>query len=102
MSEDALLRSCPMAPATDTLLTARYEDLRREVLDGSNSQAIGRAVLINRGMAGWMEACAHAALRHPAGGSRLEQSMVPTGLRGEVVMLLAGMALGIGRQEVHT
>jgi len=95
-------RSCPAGPVADTLMSARYEDLRREVLDGLNSQVIGRAVLMHKGMVGWMDACARVAPQHPADGSRPEQSLLPTGLRGEVVMLLAEMALGIGRREVLT
>jgi len=88
----------------DEDMVARYEDLRRR---GANEGAggLGRALLIGRGMAAWMEAWRHSAptwdreargeygksLGHPdASGT---EPVLPEGVQGQAVRILAGMAV---------
>ena len=99
--------SGPAAPSaratcdTDDLL-AHYEELRRAVL-GARSRALGAGlgVLVRRGMAAWMMACSSVggqAVDAPQAHNSVEAGM-PQALQGEIVTLLAGMALG-SMQEV--
>jgi hypothetical protein len=85
-------------------MVVRYEDLRRRGAN-ENSGGLGRALLMGRGMAAWMEAWRHSAatwdreargesgkgLGHPdASGT---QPVLPEGIQGQVVRILAGMAV---------
>lgn len=75
----------------------RYEDLRRQVLDeqARGRGGLGYALFLRKGMAVWMDAWARCTPQDvqretsPAGASDL----VPPGLRSEMVMVLATMAL---------
>jgi len=88
----------------DEDMVARYEDLRRR---GANESAggLGRALLMGRGMAAWMEAWRHSApawdreARGQSGkglgradGSSTEP-VLPEGVQGQAVRILAGMAV---------
>jgi hypothetical protein len=94
-------------------MVARYEDLRRR---GANEGAggLGRALLMGRGMAAWMEAWGHSA---PAwdreardeSGKGLEradapgtQPVLPEGVQGQAVRILAGMAVVVVKREMAT
>ena len=83
-------------PQSSEALVSEYEELRRVALGGSRgpSQGVGFALLVRRGMAGWMDACmtaASASRSRPV--SKQEQCLVLPDLRGEVAMVLAAMAL---------
>jgi len=85
-------------------MVARYEDLRcRGANDGAGG--LGRALLMGRGMATWMEAWRHSAPtcdREPRGESGKglghpdacgAEPVLPEGIHGQAVRILAGMAV---------
>ena len=82
-------------------LRHRYEELRGQVLEGAPSGCrMGLALMLREGMAGWIEGWAAAEApetvsRRP--GSASPASPLPDG-RGEVVHVLAAMALGAVRR----
>ena len=84
--------------------TAGYESLRRAVLEGGGGEReLGFALLIRRGMAGWIRAWSACAVpARPAAGLLLGTGIaVPAGVRGEVTHLLVTMALGVTREETQ-
>jgi len=80
--------------------TDDYETLREEVLAG-RGRGHGLALLLREGMAAWIRAWSRAAGPAPVASRppRAEPSL-PAGVRGEVVSVLAGMALAICREAV--
>ena len=72
-----------------------YEDLRREVLDGSPGFAYGLAIFLRRGMASWLDTL--AACTEPGSPRASSQSgvLLPPNARGQVVHVLAGMVLNL-------
>jgi hypothetical protein len=99
--------SKPAAPATGVTyraddLLARYEELRRAALgDQGAGLGVGLGVLVRRGMAAWMVACSSPggqAASATGARSTLGAGM-PQAVQAEIVVLLAGMALG-SMQEV--
>lgn len=77
-------------------LVAAYEELRREFLGSAHGPArgLGMALLLDRGMPDWMEACArfvNTAVEPQPG----RQPTLPASLRTEIVVLLAGMVLEV-------
>ncbi len=77
-------------------LAAEYEELRRQVLEGSG-HGCGLILFLRRGMRAWIEeplrpAAANAAPR-PGGGP-----WAPRPSPTEAVLLLAGMALAAGKE----
>jgi len=83
-----------VATATDTLVS-HYEALRRRALDGPAGRGAGWALFISHGMAAWMEACAAVTPVAEPGplASAPPPGPLPSDLRGELVMVLARMAL---------
>ena len=84
-------------------MVERYEDLRRSGhLDGGG---LGRALLISRGMTAWIAAwgsCVPPADRERPGmsgrdlrcrGGSSRGAILPEGIQGEAVRVLAGMAV---------
>jgi|SRR6516164_6168085 len=69
--------------------------LRQQALDGVRSEVLGMALLLGQGMAAWMKACS-ATFAVPASGCIPPAAPVPlaSDLHGEVVRVLASMALG--------
>ena len=100
-------RACSGAPGKKTTLiqesaqgngaalVAAYEDLRQQALDGVRSEVLGMALLLGQGMAAWMKACS-ATFAVPASGVIPHAAPAPltSDLHGEVVRVLASMALG--------
>jgi len=72
--------------------------LRREFLGSTHgpTRGLGLALLLDRGMPDWMEACARfvntAVRTEPQPG---RQPTLPASLRTEIVVLLAGMVLEV-------
>jgi hypothetical protein len=86
------------AAAGSDALVAAYEGLRREFLGSTHGHArgLGAALLLERGMPDWMEACApfvNTAVRTEPQPGR--QPTLPASLRTEIVVLLAGMVLEV-------
>ena len=85
----------PAAQGAGATLLAAYEDLRREVLGGLNCKGLGLCLFLGQGMAAWMKTCS-AILVVPFSGC--VQPAVPVtviaDLKGEVIPILASMALG--------
>jgi hypothetical protein len=82
-------------------LRHRYEELRGQVLEGVPSGCrMGLALMLREGMAGWIEGWAAEA---PETVSCFPGSASPTSPlqdgRGEVVAVLAAMALGAVRRR---
>src|SRR5215469_5836326 len=100
-------RACFGAPGKKTTLiqesaqgngaavVAAYEDLRQQVLDGVRSEMLGMALLLGQGMPAWMKACS-ATFAVPASGCIPPAApvLLASDLHGEVVRVLASMALG--------
>jgi hypothetical protein len=82
----------------------RYEELRRQqVLSpcGRTSGGLGLALFLRQGMKGWMDGWSRCVAAGPAktpDRSRPGEGIVLWDLRGEVVAILAGMALSIGQE----
>jgi len=86
--------------------TTRYEDLRREVLDGwaSGGGRWGYTLFIRQGLVAWMRAWPKRSMserpdehqRQPAGS---DGPSLPSNLCEQVTMVLVNMILG-SRQEV--
>jgi hypothetical protein len=84
-----------MLPSGESLLS-EYEELRRVALTPSNglSRGVGFSLLLRRGMAVWMDAC--AAVAPPPRSQavpRQKHRLVPSELRSEVALVLAAMAM---------
>jgi hypothetical protein len=88
--------------AADSTLVGRYEQLRRDVLDREAPQPFGHAALLRHGMAAWIRDCERVAATVPRSNAELAPPPLPSGVRGEMVVLLAEMALDLGRQEAST
>jgi hypothetical protein len=78
----------------ETLVSA-YEDLRQQAADRSRSGGLGMALFLGQGMVAWMRACSWVSATAP---DNLRQcptaaAPLPNDLRGEVVLVLAAMAL---------
>jgi hypothetical protein len=74
-------------------LTERYEQLRAGVLAGNGEGLrFGLGVLASRGMAAWMTLWQQVPSAPPAGGAR-PAAATSTGGAGEMVRILASMAL---------
>jgi hypothetical protein len=86
------------ATSVSDALVAAYEELRREFLGSAHGPArgLGVALLLDRGMPDWMEACARfvntAVRTEPQSG---RQPTLPASVRTEIVVLLAGMVLEV-------
>ncbi len=80
----------------------RYEELRGKVLEGAPSGCrMGLALMLREGMAGWIEGWAAAEAPEAVScrpGSASPASSLADG-RGEVVAVLAAMALGSVRRR---
>jgi hypothetical protein len=78
----------------ETLISA-YEDLRRQAAECSSSEGLGMAIFLDQGMVAWMLACSWVASTNPDNARRCPTSAapLPDELRGEIVLVLAAMAL---------
>src|SRR5882762_712198 len=81
--------------AEQETLTSAYEDLRRQAAECSSSGGLGMAIFLDQGMVAWMLACSWVASTHPNNLQRCSSiaAPVPDELRGEIVLVLAAMAL---------
>lgn len=94
-------KKTPMSPKPRSIcgtdeLAARYEELRRQVLDRSSGsyRGPGLALLIHRGVKTWMDvssSCLNAF--SPIPQESTWEDVVPPTQRGEIVLVLAAMAL---------
>ena len=95
--------SVSIASANDSLLAA-YEDLRRRVLGVSDGgkPGPGLTLLLSRGMQEWMQACTQffqiASKKREDCTSQEEP--LPSDVRAEVVVVLAGMLLQRSRRMI--
>lgn len=96
----ALEKAVPVKE-TQALVSA-YEELRRQAVGPSAFGGLGMALLLGQGMVAWMQACSWipSTASHNSPLLPACNLPVPHGVRGEIIMLLAAMAL---RQvpEVH-
>jgi hypothetical protein len=80
--------------SADGRLVAAYEELRSQAIQGWQ-RGPGLALMMARGFRSWMEACSQLfaiQCSRMQVADRPEQS-IPSGLRGEIVLLLASMML---------
>ncbi len=79
-------------------LRASYEQLRSDALGpaGGLYRGFGFALLVREGLTAWLLACRESvpARQRPAESSGSPQASPPAGLRAELTMILAAMALG--------
>ncbi len=90
--------SAPLPRAVDTGgLVDGYEALRRTALNGARAgcPGYGLAILIRRGLAGWIQACLCAAPPVPVPSAPRGdlRGTLPLGVESEMVPVLAAMAL---------
>ncbi|HET8666399.1 MAG TPA: hypothetical protein VFM10_00365 [Terriglobales bacterium] len=91
----------PSAAQTDSdhdALVGAYEELRSQFLGSAAGEArgLGLALLLERGMPGWMEACARFVNTPVHTEPRpSQQPTFPASLRTEIVVLLAGIVLEV-------
>jgi hypothetical protein len=76
-------------------LTSAYEDLRRQAAECSSSGGLGMTIFLDQGIVAWMLACSWVASTNPDNARRCPTSPapLPDELRGEIVLMLAAMAL---------
>lgn len=84
----------------------RYEDLRRQVVGDGGGHRLGRALFQREGMKAWLEAWSDCAMREArpqhAGCDASDLANPLNGDLGELVRLLAGMAMGTWQPEVQS
>jgi hypothetical protein len=87
---------------TADVLTKRYEDLRRQALEGGAfDQGLGLAMLLRQGLCRWMESwskCTATAQALEISATTSVES-VPAASQGEIATILAGMALSYRQLE---
>ena len=90
-------------PAEPEKLISAYEDLRRQAAQCSIAGGLGMAILLGQGMVAWMLACSWLASTNPDNMRRcpITATPLPDELRGEIVLVLAAMALKQA-PEVHS
>jgi len=83
----------------------RYEDLRRQVVGDGGGHRLGRALFRREGMKAWLDAWSDCAMREARPQhDRCDASDLANPLNGdfgELVRLLAGMAMGTLQPEVQ-
>jgi len=74
----------------------RYEELRREILEGSRGRGPGLAIFLRRGMASWLQELTRWTEAMPLRRGDVEQpgALLPSDTGSEIVRVLAGMILG--------
>jgi hypothetical protein len=90
-----------IAVAAD-VLTKRYEDLRRQALEGGAfDRGLGLAMLLRQGMWYWLESWSKCTATAPAPevSATTPVESVPAALQGEIATILTGMALSYRRME---
>ncbi len=84
----------------------RYEDLRRQVVGDGGGHRLGRALFQREGMKAWLDAWSGCATREARaqhdGCDASDLANHLNGDLGEVVGLLAGMAMGTLQPEVQS
>ncbi len=84
----------------------RYEDLRRQVVGDGGGHRLGRALFQREGMKAWLDAWSECATREARPQQdRCDASDLANHLNGdlgELVRLLAGMAMGSLQPEVQS
>jgi hypothetical protein len=81
--------------AAPQALISAYEDLRRQAAECSSSSGLGMAIILDQGMVAWMLACSWVHSTSPDNSRRCPTTAapLPDELRGEIVLVLAAMAL---------
>ena len=76
-------------------MISAYEDLRRQAAECASSGGLGMAILLGQGMVAWMLACSWVASTNPESSRPCPTTTapLPDQLRGEIVLILAAMAL---------
>jgi hypothetical protein len=91
-------------PAVSEKWATRYEELRRQVLEEPEGGGWGRALLLCRGLAAWMQAwpiddSAGQEADKPAEPSAAATTL-PAGLSGEITQVLVNMILDQAKEPV--
>ena len=84
-------------------LISAYEDLRRQAAQCSIAGGLGMAIFLGQGMVAWMLACSWVASPNPDSVRRCPITAAPLldELRGEIVLVLAAMALKQTQEVYH-
>jgi hypothetical protein len=83
-------------------LVRRYEQVRDYALRSDQAcPDAGQALFLRRGMAAWMQAWLQVAPTGQAMNRDMSETgvVLPANVRGEMVLILASMALGTGGQR---
>jgi len=84
-------------------LISAYEDLRWRAAQCSIAGGLGMAIFLGQGMVAWMLACSWVASPNPDSVRRcpITAAPLPDELRGEIVLVLAAMALKQTQEVYH-
>jgi hypothetical protein len=76
-------------------LISAYEDLRQQAVVRSSSGGLGMALFLHQGMVAWMQACSWlvSTNSHNSRQCLSPACRVPDDVRGEIVLVLAAMAV---------
>src|SRR6516165_523136 len=90
-------------PAERETLISAYEDLRWRAAQCSIAGGLGMAIFLGQGMVAWMLACSWVASPNPDSVRRcpITAAPLPDELRGEIVLVLAAMALKQTQEVYH-
>ena len=87
-------------PPTADRWTARYEELRRQVLAEPEGGGWGRALLLRRGLVAWMQAWPSDEEASKPAEPSVGATTLPTGLCGEVTRVLVNIILDRSKELV--
>jgi len=91
-----------LASLTTTEATNAYESLRQSAITpgGKCHHAPGWAILVRQGVAGWLDTLSETIVTTPR-RKPVYTGIVPDSLHNQVVRILAGMVLGLGKEVTH-
>lgn len=81
-----------------------YEELRRSIIAGRAARSSGLSLLISRGVAAWLQLVSITPSLPRLASSAKAPSVLPdihTGLRTEMVSVIANMILQTNLEEAH-
>jgi hypothetical protein len=93
--DEATTVSSQQGGLADDDLSARYEQLRSQILHGSDSELMaGLGVFLQQGMRAWMSYCRQYSAHVTAGvDSSAARMPIPSPLAAQIVSLMASMVL---------
>jgi len=87
------------AVADGRALVECYESLRKDGLSGGGHTLHGRALLMFKGMAAWMQSMGETATLGPAPTAPRSESRLPVGIEQNLINIVATMTLATARES---